>query len=296
MAFDINNIQLIEFFIQKDNGLFYKITMAKDVQEILKDMVEQTIYELGNDIKDYSPSEKYNSEDKLKIDIYSDYCKNLLKIYHNNDMGVDNQQIINNSEDIIYYFCRITDCKNETLLAVKKATYFKAVTAQHAFYVQFINDTLMTYSGSLFKLDKSFDIIIYDDIIYINKYLVFESIADLSETVKLASTENIQLIEQNASLIVFSDEAKEYIQEHIMAARLVASIKASGKLNNLSFNEVTKACKIQKILISTSNNQITFDAKNTMNFLKLIDRRLFDINLTGTDELYEAQSRQIRGK
>ncbi|MBQ8784772.1 MAG: DUF4868 domain-containing protein [Alphaproteobacteria bacterium] len=294
MAFDITDLRIVEFFIQKDNGLFYKIAMTREVQEILVNMVENTEYELGDNINDYSPSEKYNSEDKLQISLNSDYCRNILEIYNNNDISVDNQQIVNNPEDIIYYFCRLTDNNNETLLAIKKATYFKAVTAQHAWYIQFISDALKTFSGSLFKLDKSFDILVFNNIAYINKYLVFESIADLGETVRLASATNIRIIEQNTPVFIFSDEAKEYIQNHIMAARLVASIKSSGRLNNLSLDEVISACRKQNISINISNDQISFDADNTMNFLKLIDRRLFTINLTGEDENYEAKSRQER--
>lgn len=294
MAFDIDNIHAVEFFIQKENGLFYKITMALEVQEILKNMIEQTLFDLGRDIKNYSPSEKYNSEDKLKVELDSDYCQNLLEIYNNNDMSIDNQQIIDNPEDIIYYFCRITDARNETLLAVKKATYFKAVTAQHAWYIQFINDALEPFSGSLFKLDKSFDVLVYDNVVYINKYLVFESIAELSETVMQASVENIRKIEHDTRLIVFSEDAKAYIQNHIMASRLVASIKSSGKLENLSLDEVVQACRKQNITINIQNGQISFDANNTMNFLKLMDRRLFTINLTGEEEKYEAKSRQER--
>lgn len=124
MAFDFGNIHTVEFFIQKENGLFYKITMALEVQEILKNMIEQTLFDLGRDIKDYYPSEKYNSEDKLKVELDSDYSQNLLEIYNNNDMAVDNQQIVDSPEDIIYYFCRITDAENETLLAVKKSDIF----------------------------------------------------------------------------------------------------------------------------------------------------------------------------
>lgn len=294
MAFNINNIRIMEFFIQKDNGIFYKIAMAREVQDIIKNMVDKTAEEIGDDIQEYSPSEKYNSEDKLRIDLHSDYCRNLLEIYNNNDISVDNQQIINNPEDIIYYFCRLTDNNNETLLAVKKATYFKAITAQHNFLVQWIHDSLIPVTGSIFKLDKSFDILIFDDTVYINKYLVFESIADLGEKVKLASVANIQVIEQNNPLIVFSEESKEYIKEHIIAARLVASIKSSERLDNLSLDAVISACQKQNISINISNNQISFDADNTMNFLKLIDRRLFTINLTGEDENYEAKSRQER--
>lgn len=294
MAFDFGNIHTVEFFIQKENGLFYKITMALEVQEILKNMIEQTLFDLGRDIKDYYPSEKYNSEDKLKVELDSDYSQNLLEIYNNNDMAVDNQQIVDSPEDIIYYFCRITDAENETLLAVKKATYFKAVTAQHAWYVQFIHDALEPFSGSLFKLDKSFDILVYDNIVYINKYLVFESIAGLSEAVMQASVENMRIIEHSTPLIVFSEDAKAYIQNHIMASRLVASIKSSGKLENLSLDEVIQACRKQNIAINIQNGQISFDANNTMNFLKLMDRRLFTINLTGEEEKYEAKSRQER--
>ena len=294
MAFDINRIRAVEFLIQKSDGSFYKIAVSADVQDTLIQMIEDTQFELGRDIKEYSPSEKYNSEDKLQIGLHNEYCQNIQEIYNNNNINIDNQQIIDNPEDIIYYFCRLTDNNNENLLAIKKATYFKAVTAQHAWYIQIIHDALEVFSGNLFKLDKSFDILVYDNTVYINKYLVFEGIAGLSETVKLASINNIRVIEQNAPLIVFSEEAKTYIQNHIMAARLVASIKSSRRLENLSLNEVVTECQKQNITINVQNGQVIFDANDTMNFLKLIDRRLFTINLTGEEEKYEAKSRQER--
>lgn len=295
MCFNIDDIRCAEFFIQKENEEFYKVSIDNSVRDLLQSMLDNTFSEFHNiEIKQYSPSEKYNSQDKLRLELNSDYCQNILSIYNNLDIPVDNTQLLENTDKISYYFFRLTDNQNRTLLAIKKASFFKAITTQHAHIVRWFNNTLTTFSDNLFKLDKSFDIVVVNETVFINKYLVFEGIADLGETVRLASTENIRLIEQRAPLILFTEEAQNYIKSHIMAARLVASIKASGYLNNLSLDAVIAACNSQRINIRVENEQISFDSENTMNFLKLIDRRLFEINLTGEHELYEAPSRQVR--
>ncbi len=295
--FNLKKIKSAEFLIQKEDEQLYKISIDDSVEDLLQLMVDVTLSELGNNIlPPYTPSEKYNSKDKLQICLENTYCKNIFNIYSQSDIPVDNTQISSNVDKIYYYFFRITDENDNVLLAIKKASYFKAVTTHHYSIIGLVNDTLTSFSENLFKLDNSFDILIYNNTVYINKYLVFEELAQLADVVREASIDNIEKIEQDTSIIHFTDETKEYIKTHIMAARLIASIKSSGLLNNLSLDAVKEACKKQGISIRTLNEQISFDSENTMNFLKLIDRRLFDINLTGTDELYEAQSRQIRGK
>lgn len=294
MTFNPDNIETAEFFIQKENEDLYKISMDNSVRELLQAMLDNTYSELGNNINQYSPSEKYNSKDKLQIDLGSDYCQNILNLYNNNDIRVDNTQLLEDPDKISYYFFRLKDNQNKKLLAIKKASYFKAVTTHRDAWIRLFNDSLTVFSDNLFKLDNSFDLLIVNNTVFINKYLVFEEIADLGETVKAASIGNISVVEQKAPLISFTEEVKDYIKNHIMAARLVASIKSDHRLENLELNAIQRECHQQGILITVTDGKISFDAADTMNFLKLIDRRLYTINLTGENERFEAKSRQER--
>lgn len=293
MDFNFNNIANTEFFIQK-SGNVYQITMDTSVKTLLKSMINTTKTEIGTPAKQYDPSEKYNSSDKLTSPLTGDYCQKIRNLFNLGNVNTNNSQIQNSLDKIAYYYCRLTDNNGQKLLAIKRATYFKALTANHNPLIGWANDKLTQYSGSVFKLDSAFDMLVYNNVVYINKYLVFEGMCELSTVVKSQSSNNMTIIEQQSPLILFSKEAKDYIQSHISAARLIASIKASGKMNHLDITNVEVACKEQGITISNKNGKISLDKQNTMDFLKLIDRRLYSIDLTGSPEKYEAKSREER--
>jgi len=294
MPFNQKEIQSTEFFIQKNENDFYQITTDRGVQDELQEMLNRTLLSIGENPKKYDPSEKYNSEDRLKTDLDGEYSQDILAIYNNEDISTNNTQIITNSEDIHFYYCRLTDTGGKKLLAIKKASYFKSLTTNHSFFINWLDDKLTEFTGNIFKLDKDFDILVYDNEVLINKYLAFESIAQLAEIVKSASVANIKKIEKIAPVLAFSADAKEYIGTHISAARLVSSIRSNDRLVNLDISYIQVECQKQGIDIKIIDGAINITSENTMIFLKLIDRRLYTINLTGKDENFEAKSREAR--
>lgn len=292
MSFNFNNITNIQFFIKKCIGeeeKCYQINI-KDLNDILKEVLDTTLRDFQNsNIEEYSPTEKYNATDRLKISLDNEYSKNIKDIYNLRNITVATEEISKDINLIEYYFVQYFDDSENMLLGIKKATYFKSLTTRNI--LEFWDNSLKPASNQLFKLDNTFDILVYNNEIKIKNYLTFEYISQLTNIVKEKSIENINKISTQVSFLKFSDESKNYIQSHIMATKLIASICNSTDLDNLNIDNIRIACRNLQIDIGSSRNEVQLNTSNTMDFLKLLDRRLYSVNLTGEEELYEARSK-----
>ena len=293
MSFNFNNINNIQFFIKKcigENEKYYQIKI-QDLNDILKEILDATLREFQNtNIEEYSPTEKYNATDRLQISLDSEYARNIKEIYNLNNITIATEAISTNINLIEYYFVQYIDDLGNKLLGIKKATYFKSLTTKRNLLTLY-NNSLKPANNQLFKLDNTFDILVYNNEIKIKNYLTFEYISQLSNIVKEKSIENINKIRTLVSFLKFSEESKNYIQSHIMATKLIASISKSTDLDNLNIDNIRIACRRLQIDIGNSRNEVQLNPSNTMDFLKLLDRRLYSVNLTGEEELYEARSK-----
>ena len=146
-----------------------------------------------------------------------------------------------------------------------------------------------------FKLDRDFDLLIDSERVHILRPSGFESIGELQEAICAAVPGNVAEIARDMEFVDFGTIA-EYAQSHPRAARYLASIRAQRETHDISRNLLTNACAKYGIDLEQTNGRILVMAGSEMEFLNVLDRRLYELELVpGRPERYRASSRQRIG-
>lgn len=294
IVFDFENIATAEFGFgldQEPERSFIQIPIDIEIQIALKKMVQETIKKLKKSSEDpekYSPSEKYASIEYVTLPLEDIMVSNLKNLHNATNLceGSFNQDYIN---DCFGYFCTLIDDKNHKLTAIRRATQFKGVLKKRL--IRFLDDTLKIVPDNIFKLDNDFDFIINNSTIHILRPSGLEFTAQLKEEIIKAVQANINIISREISFIDFSNVIT-YAKKHSRAARYIASIK-SQNTENIDQNKLILFCQTANVELTENNGKVIVDEKNILQFLEVLDRRRFSIDITNNDdpELYRASSR-----
>ena len=85
----------------------------------------------------------------------------------------------------------------------------------------------------------------------------------------------------------------DFISHSKRAAKLVASIKSRDDLEHTSLDKLRNLCNILRIEIQEEDGQILPSENHILDFLYVLDRRQYDIDITDLQpEIYVAASRK----
>lgn len=299
MPFNFNKIESIEFGVcidEKEEELFYIVPSDFSVQNALKEMLNQTMNQLninGEVLDKYDPADKYETNERLTTSLDSEYVSRLYQIYQSDNFEA-NSKALNEPQKLVCYFGTFHDDKGNKLMAFKKATYFKGEVKKRL--VTFCNDSLKMVSDQVFKLDHDFDFVIFDNQVYIWRPSGFVFISELDEKISVSSIQNLQRLSQEISFINFAT-LQEFISTHKRAMRLIASLASRNDLKDISLEKLKIVCSEGNIIYSLESDIITIEKGHEMEFLMLLDRRLYKIELIeNKPEIYQAASRKIMQK
>ena len=137
-------------------------------------------------------------------------------------------------------------------------------------------DSLQIVEDNIFKLDNDFDLTIGENTIYI----LHPSSLALGERLTFLNPATLA----------------DYASKHKLAARYVASISNRADLEDFSRNKVQRYCQACNIQICTEGTdgdmKIWPDNKHELLFLKLLDRRVLESDLTDETEYFETPNRK----
>jgi hypothetical protein len=298
LNFSFESIQSTEFGIGRDDegeGTFSLIPVDENVQNALKEMAAdtwETMHEKG-DPDDYQPSEKYASQEYVYISTDDDLAARLRDLHRANNLSL-NAAALEEPEAIFCYFAKFSDSRKRRLTAVRRATQFKGILKHRL--IQFVTDALKLVEDDTFKLDSDFDLLIDSATIHILRPSGFEFIAELQEAIREAVPDNVATIQKDMPFVDFSN-IEEYAASHTRAARYLSSIRSQRETQNISQRLLKKACKAHGVDLQMKNGKITVLAGSEMEFLDILDRRMYELELVeGSPERYRAGSRRKIGK
>jgi hypothetical protein len=298
-SFDHENINTVEFgvCIDTDDGeKYFLIPIDESVKAALMEMLASTRvllekHRLNGDYETYQPSEKYGSIEGLKYPINSSTNQKLKELYESSNINT-NPSVLNDPEEIIFYYGIFHDNTRNSLLAIKKANQFRGIVKSGNFVVRLLNETLKLLEDKIFKLDKDFDYFVSDDIIYILRPSAFEYTSDMDTFLLAKAVEHANDLSRTITFLECSNLA-DYVSGHKRAARLLASIRSRSDLRKTKIEKFKKECKKNKIEFITKSGKISPAPGHEIKFLLLLDRRMYALALTDDgDELYEATSRK----
>jgi hypothetical protein len=295
LSFD--SIKSIEFGVGRDEDgkeTFFLVPVDENVQTALKEMVEDTwgaMREEGEP-REYEASEKYASQEYVFVSTNESLVERLTAL-HRANLPI-NSLALKEPGAIFTYFAKLTDSKGRWVTAVRRATQFKGILKSRL--LQFITDALKLVEDSTFKLDSDFDLLIDSAKVHILRPSGFEFIAELQEAIREAVPNNVASIQKDIPFVDF-EIIGEYAASHTRAARHLASIRSQRETQNISQALLKRACKTHGVDLLVKNGKITVLAGSEMDFLDILDRRMYELELVeGSPERYRAGSRLKIGK
>jgi hypothetical protein len=158
--------------------------------------------------------------------------------------------------------------------------------------VNLVDDSLKLVDEDVFRLDQDFDFIATSRQILILRPSGFEYIAGVEQAAADAAIDGTHEIERALRFVDFSDLAG-FVGTHKRAARLIGSIRMRDDLARTSFEKLKRSCRKNGIAFTVVDRKIKPVGGSEMDFLELLDRRRYGVDLAGEQELYVAPNRRI---
>jgi hypothetical protein len=297
LNFALLAIDAIEFGVGRetdDGAEFVSIPTDEDIKTALRDMASQTWAAISeHEEVTFAPAEKYDSEENVVTATNGDYA-GVLATLHRAEMLPIVANALNEPERIFCYFARLSNRNRNRLTCVRRATQFKGILKSRL--IQVITDALKIVEGRTFKLDNDFDVLIDNENIHILRAAGFVVLSDIEEIVLGAVPQNIERLQDHLPFVDFTP-ISAYASAHSRAAKVLASICSEGEANDVSRERLVAACNECGAEVEIDRDRIRPRAGHELNFLYVLDRRLFRVQLVeGRIERYQAGSRRpVRG-
>lgn len=205
-----------------------------------------------------------------------------------NNLSVDSNSLTDPSK-VFCHFVRMTDNQGRRLTGLRRATQFKGILKNRL--IRFVSDALRIIEDKVFKLDLDFDLLIDDHKLHILRPSGFEFAGQLQQAILDAVTQNIDAIQQDLQFVEFS-AIQEFSSSRPRAARYLASIRTQPDMEKIDKNALKKLCKITGVNIKESKGKIIVEKDAVMDFLEVLDRRRYQVELVkGSPEQFKAGSR-----
>ena len=294
LDFHLGNITLTEFGVGRDGDddwLLARVPVDGDVQGALQEMAVSTWDAMQNDSDDpahYQPSEKHASTEYLRLARASDLEVNIRRLYDAENLPPDTTAL-DDPADIACYFARFFDGQDRRLLAVRRAKQFKGVLKSRLMRVS--DDTLSIIDDTVFKLDSDFDLLIDAEHTHIWRPASFEFLGQMKRAVLDAVPTNVTAIQHEVPFVDFTN-VQAFASTHTRTASCLASIRTQH-LAGMQLRPLMALCDRAGIPIEEAAGMIRVPTPHVMDFLEVLDRRRYDVELVpGTRERFRATSRR----
>lgn len=243
----------------------------------------------------YDPSEKHSPGDYVQQDLHSGGGSLVRDLHTASNLPSDTEGL-QELENVFSYFARFEDSESNRMTFIKRASQFKSLRNRKLLEsnltdTRLIGDQLKLVSTPVVALDSDFDLVVKDSTIHILSPSSFESIARMREEILKAVPANIGIVSKDIPFVRWGT-IEQYTKSRPKAARFLASIKSQGFSEGVSKAALKRACERFGVALSDECGQIEVDPASIMDFLGVLDRRIFEIELVeGDPEFYKAPSR-----
>lgn len=297
LQFDLASVDVTEFGVGRevDNGQsFVAVPVDVGVQKALQEMAAATWNGMGGSDggpAKYEPAEKHAATEYLYLPLDDDMAGSVRDLHHAATLDISTSALTEPG-DVFCYFARFTDKKKRRLTALRRATQFKGVLKSKNRLVRILDDTLQIIEDTVFRLDNDFDLMVDAINVLILRPSGFEFTGKLQQAILEAVPENVTAIRKDLPFVQF-DRIEEYARTHPRAARYLASIRGQAETKNIDKGKLKSYCKRVGVAVKEKNGKLVVEAGHEMDFLGVLDRRLYDVELVPENpERYRAASRR----
>jgi Domain of unknown function (DUF4868) len=249
-------------------------------------------FKIADDPRLFEPSEKYAQTEKLFIPLTSyDSLAEFDNLHKRSNIPVSDINLNEIASSIVYYFAVFHYKGGRKQIGIKRPSQFKGLLSKKSHLIRFVDDTLQIIPDEVFKLDNDFDFIINADEIDILHPTGFIFLADIEEAILSSAATSTQQLAHRIAFINF-ESISSFVGTSKTAAKLIASIRSRDDLELTDMQKVINKCADLGVLIIAENNLIGPEEKHIIQFLQILDRRQYDVDLTERNpEIYVASSR-----
>lgn len=293
---DFTNIEFGVCFQDGNAGTHYKIPVDASVKTALVEMRNNFIasYDsIQGTASTFQPSEKYEGEEKLRIDLNTSYLSSLKAFFNNRSIPINNVSLSELLPDIEYYYAEFIHTNGSRTIGVKRPNQFKALLKKKI--VRIIDNTLKAVDDNIFKLDIDFDFLIHSTFIEILHPAGFIFISDLEQEIFNSIPATTRELGQTLTFVDFNAIGTYLVNKSSKrGAKLLASIKARADLANTSSTKLVEHCTRMGFTVTLDGNgKLATPDNNVIDFLEVLDRRQYDFDITSNAaEVYIAGSRR----
>jgi hypothetical protein len=288
----------VEFFVARyvdANPEFFCVPVDQDVQSLLEEMLARTLKALAGDgsseIEEYEFAERYKSVASLRKSLDHDALARVKELLQIQCKQID-AAATQGFEAAAFYMVRFHAADGSSLVAVRRASYFKAILKQRNRLVRLVDDTLCAVEDRLFKLDSDFDFVIAPEDVYILRPGNFEVIAGVEDIVVEKIPEKVDQLKSRIPFLDFTPVAGPASQKKRLA-RLLSSVAARKDLESIVQDEFLALATQTQVSLEFKDGRYMPTADSIKGFLELLDRRRYHISLKGDGgEAFVASSRQ----
>ena len=318
IKFDFANIRVTEFGAglqapqeESERGKqppaveFRAIPTNNRLKEILHEIIQATLKEMDKldqlslDEEDgssapkypslYEPSQRREAAAHLWLPLKRKIAARILQLHEATSLDID-AGALDDPTLVFCYFIRLIDASGNRLTAMRRAASFKAILKSRLIHLY--RNSLSLIEHPVFKLDNELDFVTDSETIHILHPAGFEEIADLERVILKEAKENVTAIGEQLGLNI--DPIAKYASEHILSARVAASILSGGEAEKIDKNALQRLCRRNGVNVVIVRRRIDVQPGHERAFLEVLDRRRYNVRLVrGVTELFRANSRQL---
>ena len=203
---------------------------------------------------------------------------------------------LDDPEAIRLYFGLFMDAKGNKIAGFKRPVTFKGLAKRKLFKWNPSpkGKELVLAPEAIFALDHDFDYIVTKEGIFILHPANFNSAAVNNDEICRQSAAALPAMQTRSKFIAFS-KLEAFVKDHPMAAKLLASIRQRQDLDKMSKDLFRDLLTRQDVVFEEYQGMIAPASKYELDFLRVLDRRLYDLELVeGVTEQYAASGRTQR--
>jgi hypothetical protein len=295
LLFDVETVTDVEFGVGREDEAettFSFVPVDDDVQNVLREMVVTTAAreeERSAGSAPYDPADKHAQMEYLILPLGDELARSLRELHESANLPT-NADALDDPSVVFCYFVKMKDAKERRLTAVRRATQFKGTVGKRL--IRFLTNALRLVRHDVFKLDIDCDLLVDAENVHILRPSAFEALVGAREAVVAAAPTNVAAIARDMRFVEFTG-ISEYAQKHPRAARLLASIRATGNSRNISPGALRSLCRRNGVKVKSLQGSIVVQAGHELAFLEVLDRRRYEVELVSDrPERYRAASRQ----
>ena len=272
------------------------IPVDEEIQIALISMRETFYNEffiIEGDPRNFEPSEKYSTSEKLIISLKYEGLEKLRDLYSDIRLVPNSVDIAQNTENILFYFAVFIDNNASKTIGVKRPSQFKGLLKSRNKLIRLVDDTLQMVDDNILKLDHDFDFIIHETFIDILHPTGFHFISDIDAQVLASAQEATIKLRERIEFINFPSIAA-FVGQSKRAAKLIASIRSRNDLESTSRDKLIMKCSELGVIIREEGAMICPEDTYIIDFLNILDRRGYDYDLTHEGKEYYLANNRVR--